>query len=911
MRTTSILLSLALAFKTIYSKAIDNAKIISEQLNVIEEDKSFELVESDNFIYKFHCSEEQEYCDKLKNDLDYAFTTLSNTFEIYQPIVFEVFVDDLIEKYKMNALAAVIDPNYVSLKSSRSRSSTPYLYPQALAKQLRLNKEPKYKKNDFLMVINNCNSFPQSRDNELRSILIHEILHGLGFMSLIPVRQLTDNDEFNIDAPAKPLLFNETDKYAIFPYTLPLYSEKLLEITNEEEYLDQLINTEISKFMPFSVFDKNLVSMKSGEKLFSDIKSYYKEANRNCLPENGSLLLKESTEKSSSDCFESLSSKTRKIITRSIRDNFFETRALGILTNDGDMIPLQTLDGMFLPGSSVSHINNPIYEKVYTEIEEGHPEFLEEIYDLSTGKFTKEAVIEYFDENFILYFSDEDDLTVEDMLELLPNNKKHPLIGDGIIKIMKTLGWTEKGKRESGKRYYLDESIDIPEANSFEYVYKRRYEISDHDTPSTEIEIETTTVYLIEEQPTFQSDGEPTLPIEEYETTLFVNEEEPTFPAEEIETSLLVDEVEVTVPADEEEQTFPVEEVETSVLIDEEEPTFPAEEIETSVLIDEEEPTFPAEEIETSVLIDEEEQTFPAEEIETSVLIDEEEPTFPAEEVETSVLIDEEEPTYPAEEIETSVLIDEEEPTYPAEEVETSVLIDEEEPTFPAEEVETSALIDEEEPTFPAEEDETSVLIDEEEPTFPAEEVETSVLIDEEESTFPAEEVETSVLIDEEESTFPAEEDEATVPIDEEEPTFPAEEDEATVPIDEEEPTFPAEEVETSVIIDEEEQTIPAEEDEATVPVDEEEQTIPAEEVETTVPVDDEIDEEEPILPVDEEKVEEVEPTLPIEVDVEPTLPVEEVEPTLPVDKVELTFKQNPIKYILLKLKELLKLFIH
>jgi len=721
MKTTSILLSLALAFKTIYSKAIDNAKIISEQLNVIEEDNSFELVESDNFIYKFHCSEEQEYCDKLKNDLEYAFTTISNAFEIYQPIVFEVFVDDLIGKYKMNALAAVLDPNFVSLKSSRSRSSTPYLYPQALVKQLRLNKEPKYKKNDFIMVVNNCNSVPELKDNELRSIIIHEIFHGLGFMSSIPIIQLTDNDVFDIDSPAKPIMFNETDKYAFFPYRVPLYNEELLEITNEEEYLDKIYNTEFSKFMPFNIFDKNLVSIKSGKKLLSDIKSYHKEVNRNCLPEDGSsLLLKESTEKALSDCFESLSSKTQRIITRSIKENFFETHALGILTDDGEMIPLQTLDGMFLTGSSISHINNPIYDKAYAAIEEGHIELLEEIYDLSTGKVNKEAAIKYYDENFVLYFSDEDDFTIEEMLELLPNNKNHPLIGNGIIKIMKTLGWTEKGKRESSKRYYLDESIDVPEANVFEYLYKRRYEISNHDTPSTEteIEIETTTLYLIEEQPTFQSDGEPTAPAEEVETTLFENEEEPTFPAEEFETTVLLDEEEPTFPAEEIETSLAADEVEATVPVDEEEPTFPAEEVET-VPVDEEEPTFPAEEVET-VAVDEEEPTFPAEEVET-VVVDEEEPTFPAEEVET-IAVDEEEPTFPAEEVET-IAVDEEEPTFPAEEVETTVPVnedevDEEEPILPVDE----GKVDEVESTLPVDEAEPTLPVDE--PTLPLDKVE-------------------------------------------------------------------------------------------------------------------------------------------------------------------------------------------
>jgi len=82
MKTSSILLSIALAFQTVYSKAINN-KILPEQLNGT--DNSFELVESDNFIYKLHCSEEYD-CDKFKNDLNFAFTTLSNTFGKYNII---------------------------------------------------------------------------------------------------------------------------------------------------------------------------------------------------------------------------------------------------------------------------------------------------------------------------------------------------------------------------------------------------------------------------------------------------------------------------------------------------------------------------------------------------------------------------------------------------------------------------------------------------------------------------------------------------------------------------------------------------------------------------------------------------------------------------------------------------------
>jgi len=60
-------------------------------------------------------------------------------------------------------------------------------------------------------------------------------------------------------------------------------------------------------------------------------------------------------------------------------------------------------------------------------------------------KIVKEDyILKYYDDNYVMYMTDEDDFTVEEMLEKLPNNKKHLLIGNGIIKIMTTLGWTQK-----------------------------------------------------------------------------------------------------------------------------------------------------------------------------------------------------------------------------------------------------------------------------------------------------------------------------------------------------------------------------------------------------------------------------------------------------------------------------------
>ncbi len=399
-------------------------------------------------------------------------------------------------------MAIIIDSNYVPLKESKDKASIPYLYPQTLVKQLKLNKQPKYKKNDFILVINNCNSMPEYRDNELRSILIHELLHGLGFMSLTSVIELKNDDGYSIDSAGISLEFDMNKKYAIFPNSMLSLNEKLLEITEEEEYMNQLYDSNSSKPLPFSVFDKNIVSLESGKKIFDDLKSYYKEVNEKCLPKDGS------TNKYSSDCFKKLSAKTQKTITNIIKENYFILHTLGILTVDGNVVPLQTMNGTYSSISSVSHPNNPLIDEIYSVPEEERQNFLNEIIDFTIGTLKKEALIKYYDDNYVLYYFDNDNLTVEEMIELLPNNPTHPLIGDGIFNVMKTLGWNGKGDKKSNKIYYLDETFDIPEANSFEYVLKKKYEISHHNkTPSTETETE------IENE-------KPTSTVDEMETTL-------------------------------------------------------------------------------------------------------------------------------------------------------------------------------------------------------------------------------------------------------------------------------------------------------------------------------------------------------------------------------------------------------
>jgi len=465
MKTSTILLSITLAFTTIYSKAIDN-------------NNSYETVKINNFSYKFHCSEEKKVCDGYKNDIKFACNTLSNTFEIYKPISFEVFIDDTTSNYELGeTLASVMDINYVPLRTSNNKSIPPYIFPQALAKQLQINKQPKYKEKDFTLIVNNCNSVPQYKNNEIRTIIIHEMLHGLGFISSPSVIKFTDNIN---EIGNKEITYDKNANYAYTTRVIPSFNKKLMDITDTNNYLRQLYDSKVTSFLPFTIFDKYLVSLKTGNRIFKDIPFYYEEVNKKCFPKgNLSLTMEETSDFYFNKCVKKLSSETQKIINRIIKDYYFDINTLAIETYDGEKVPLQTMIGKYLYASSVHHMNSPLNSEYFKRVVKNgiDSESVKSMLDPNTGRFKKDYILKYYDENYVLYMSDEDDLTVEQMIDKLPNNKKHPLIGNGIAKIMITLGWTQKGGKRNVHNYYLDETISIPDAQTFEYFYKRKYEL--------------------------------------------------------------------------------------------------------------------------------------------------------------------------------------------------------------------------------------------------------------------------------------------------------------------------------------------------------------------------------------------------------------------------------------------------
>jgi len=370
------------------------------------------------------------------------------------------------------------------------------------------------------MVINNWNSFPQLKNNELRSLLLHELMHGLGFISNLSLLKL-DNDTTDVDVEkyiADPMIYEEGDVYAIFTNPILNFSDHLKDINDITEYIDQLKQTEITQFYPLSIFDKNFVSLETGERLFDRLPFFYEEINQKCLPNDGtSMLYTKLTNKFGKDCIEKLGKETQDGVTSIAKNYFFKANTIGILTTDGEIVPIQTVDGVFFPGSSINHPRSTYVEKFYFDLyKQNYTEEVVATFDMEEVAkgllaLNKETIAKYYDGNFMLYMSDIDNLTVEEMLETVAKDNKYGLIGDGIFKVMTTLGWTEKGEPRIEEVFTVDESLYIPEAKAFENLMMRKFDLLMNQ--DTEIDLPATTVTIPEEE-------KPTSVLNEVETPL-------------------------------------------------------------------------------------------------------------------------------------------------------------------------------------------------------------------------------------------------------------------------------------------------------------------------------------------------------------------------------------------------------
>jgi len=429
MKVINILFSIALAFKAVSSRVVDESFDEESAMKIENNLKTFEINDNKNFKYKVHCSKyNMKECEVAKNNLSDALNVLSNTLEFYQPVVFEAYIDDF-SLYDMTGLGGGVtfDINSIPLRLSDDINSAPYTFPQALAKQLNLNKKPKFKKNDFILLISTG-----VYSSGLSRILLHELLHGLGFQTQFSL--IYENEESN--------------ENLLVPVSLYDSNNKLKNRKSKEELDEAYENIKINGFSPMTIFEKHVVDINNKKPIYENLKFLYKRFNK-CFKNKAKL--KDLNYDTYYKCYKTMDKKLVKEILNLSKKYLLKSQSIGFLTNENDTVLLKTFDNDFDGGSSVCHIDST---KNFDDLEDN---------------INEENVTTYLDENFIMYYNQFEDLPVETIIKSIIEDEHHNIIGKGILDILKTLGWTEKDKeRDVNNIYFLAEDIDLPEENEFE-----------------------------------------------------------------------------------------------------------------------------------------------------------------------------------------------------------------------------------------------------------------------------------------------------------------------------------------------------------------------------------------------------------------------------------------------------------
>jgi len=464
MRFSTILFSAALAYKAANSMAVDYDLLRREATTI-------DSVENKDFKITYYCIEDyNNKCSSYKNYLKESIDILSETFEFYKPISIEAFVDDS-EIYAACSIGGFADDiNYIALKSSNNTNATPYVYSQALAKQLNLNVEPKYKEYDFSILLNTFKCFERLEKKENKKpvdffskagytrTITHEIIHGMGFIATNFLHEFNITSEVPYGDLKSTNITEKSsrDKISLAPLPIIDYNTDILSTAKDIDDLNKgIFSSPIKGFYPLSIFEKYIVDINTKEKIFENLGSLYKEVQDKCLP-NGSVFYSELIEKNMFECYQNLSDET-KLSLASITDHYLKTKSIGILTKNGNVEPLQTFDNFYTFGSSVVH---PDFKK--------YPDLLSYLYTdeelvikyLNADFYNDTYVQQFIDGEYVMYFGIDDNISIDMYKRNIKN--KHGLIGQGIVEILKTLGWTEKGEQRSNDLYYVDESIVFP-----------------------------------------------------------------------------------------------------------------------------------------------------------------------------------------------------------------------------------------------------------------------------------------------------------------------------------------------------------------------------------------------------------------------------------------------------------------
>lgn len=366
--------------------------------------KEEELVKSNNnntlsreiatkpFDFTIECMDSEKECLYINDRLESASTYISNIFNIYKTINVEVHILPFCKHMGGDncgmITALTYAPTFVTLNITGHGI---YSYPQSLVKQLEVSERIKnYSSYDISLYFNTDYLKDHNYGNYLL-VAAHEIIHGMGFFHLMT----TASSAFKMDFPEDRII------------PQPLVHSYRTSQGNEKAY---------HGWIPFTVFDRYIVEV--------DHPDYYIHHGLQDYLEDVQVH-KFTSEEAVIEHFENLDiSPPSHVYSKSLAPYFSTREAIGFRTYDGEVVILQTFDE-YESMSSISHIHAP-----FSCVS-------------SLNCYVPKEKLEKVDDNYLMYYTIIS-RPVNELMERYSRDSSHGFIGEKIIKIMKTMGWTEK-----------------------------------------------------------------------------------------------------------------------------------------------------------------------------------------------------------------------------------------------------------------------------------------------------------------------------------------------------------------------------------------------------------------------------------------------------------------------------------
>jgi len=328
-------------------------------------------------------------------------------------------------------------PKFVPLRENVDNNSPIYIFPQSLARQLILNKDVEMAEADFSIILNSV--IPEDIDANMvsRYILTHEIMHGLGFIGTSALA--------NFHLPFDWVLSKEDILVPTETFTTSIIENNQLKYN-------------YTGFYPFSIFEKYIVNRNNPDHyLLENVSDIYKiplepveyiSRGNNLNDEYINIFRKFYMNIVQGPHYE----EVKKIATV-----YKKEKSLGFKTSNGNIVPLQTFDHYFSSTSSIFH----------TE-----PTKIDTLNFFDVDPYNQTAVTSCMDKDFLMNYSLFILSDIDTIVTLVGKDNRHGAIGPGIVDIMKTIGWTEKGQLRNERIYYIPDDFKLTVDTNIDYLFR-------------------------------------------------------------------------------------------------------------------------------------------------------------------------------------------------------------------------------------------------------------------------------------------------------------------------------------------------------------------------------------------------------------------------------------------------------